>query len=225
MATHDGHRQRMRQRFREEGLDHFTDVQVLEMLLFYCIPLKDTNPIAHDLLEQFGSLSQVLEAPISELQKVPGIGENAAVFLHLVREAGRFYQTDRINRVQILSTVEDCAEYLVPHFLGRQRETVFLLCLDAKCKVLCCAKLTEGNVNTAGLSPRKVVEQALTSNAATVVLAHNHPGGLAIPSQADIETTKKVAAALSAVDVILLDHVIVADGDYVSMLQSGISFR
>lgn len=225
MATHDGHRQRMRQRFREEGLDHFSDVQVLEMLLFYCIPLRDTNPIAHDLLEQFGSLSQTLEAPISELQKVPGIGENAAVFLHLVREAGRFYQTDRINRVQILPTVEDCADYLVPRFLGRQRETVFLLCLDAKCKVLCCAKLSEGNVNTAALSPRKVVEQALASNAATVILAHNHPGGLAIPSQADIETTKKVAAALSAVDVILLDHVIVADGDYVSMLQSGISFR
>lgn len=225
MATHDGHRQRMRQRFLEEGLDHFSDIQVLELLLFYCIPMRDTNPIAHALLERFGSLSQTLEAPISELQKVPGIGENAAVFLHLVKDAGRFYQTDRINRVQILPTVEDCAEYLVPHFLGRKIEMVFLLCLDAKCKVLCCTKIAEGNVNAAALSPRKVVEQALMANAATVVLAHNHPGGLALPSQADIETTRKVAAALNAVDVILLDHVIVADGDYVSMLQSGISFR
>lgn len=225
MGTHDGHRQRMRQRFQQEGLDHFSDVQVLEMLLFYCIPVKDTNPIAHALLDHFGSLAQTLEAPISELQKVPGIGENTAVFLHLIREAGRFYQTDRINRVQILSSVEDCAEYLIPRFVGRSVETVFLLCLDAKCKVLCCNKISEGNVNTAGISSRKVLEQALAANATTVVLAHNHPAGLAIPSQEDIETTKHIASALRAVDVILLDHVIVADGDYVSMLQSGYQFR
>lgn len=225
MAIHDGHRQRVRQRFREEGLDHFSDVQVLELLLFYCIPQRDTNPIAHALLEQFGSVSQILEAPVSELQKVPGMGENAAVFLHLVKEAGRFYQTDRSNRIQVLPTLEDCAEYILPRFLGRKVETVFLLCLDAKCKVLCCNKLSEGNVNTTILSPRKVVETALMANATTVILAHNHPGGLAIPSQEDIETTKRIAAALGAVDIILLDHLVVADGDYVSMLQSGVHFR
>lgn len=225
MAIHDGHRQRVRQRFREEGLDHFSDVQVLELLLFYCIPQRDTNPIAHALLDQFGSFSQVMEAPLTELQKISGMGENAAVFLHLVKEAGRFYQTDRTNRSQYLTSLDECAEYILPHFVGRNVETVFLLCLDAKSKVLCCKKLTEGNVNTTSISPRKVVEAALMSNATTVILAHNHPGGLAIPSQEDIETTRIIAAALKAVEVVLLDHVVAADGDYVSMAQSGVRFR
>ena len=100
-------------------------------------------------------------------------------------------------------------------------ETVFLLCLDAKCKVLCCREIGQGSVNSAGISVRKIVEVALGANATTVVLAHNHPSGLALPSAEDIQTTRRVAAALKAVEVHLADHIVVADGDYVSMVQSG----
>lgn len=225
MSVHSGHRERMKERFLTEGLDQFTDIQVLELLLFYCIPRKDTNPIAHALLDYFGSLSQVLEAPVEELQKVDGIGENAAVFLKLVTQVGRFYLTDRVSRVKILPTLESCAEYLKPCFFSRNVEMVFLLCLDAKCKVLSCRKIAEGNVNSTGISVRKIVETALSVNASSVVLAHNHPGGLAIPSNEDIVTTGRVAAALRAVDVRLVDHVIVADDDYVSMVQSGYRFE
>ena len=221
MSIHDGHRQRLKQRFLESGLDGFTQIQALELLLFYCIPRRDTNPIAHALLDRFGSLSQVLEAPAEELCKVPGIGENAAMLLRLTTEMGRYYLVNRSNQNTILNTIEKCAAYLQSFFFGRRNETVFLLCLDAKCKVLCCREVGEGSVNSASISVRKIVETALAANATTVVLAHNHPSGIAIPSPEDIQTTRRIAAALRAVEVVLADHVVVADDDYVSMVQSG----
>jgi len=221
MSIHDGHRQRLKKRFLEEGLDHFTQIQVLELLLFYCVPRKDTNPIAHALLSHFGTLAQVLDAPVEELRKVPGIGENAVTLLHLVPEISRFYMVSRISHNDALPTLEDCAAYLLPHFFGRTVETVYLLCLDAKCKVICCREVGEGSVNSAGISVRKIVEVALGANASSVVLAHNHPSGVALPSQEDIQTTGRIAMALKAVEVLLADHIIVADDDYVSLAQSG----
>ena len=224
MPIHDGHRERMKKRFLEEGLDSFTQIQALELLLFYCIPQKDTNPLAHALLDRFGSLSQVLEAPVEELRKVPGVGDHTATFLHLITEAGRFYLVNRSSQEKILPTLESCAEFMLPFFFGRKVETVFLLCLDAKCKDLCCREIGEGSINAAGISVRRGGETALNAGATTVVLAHNHPSGLALPSAEDIQTTRRVAMALSAVEIQLADHIVVADGDYVSMVQSGHRF-
>lgn len=223
-SIHKGHRERLKQRFLEEGLDNFTEIQVLELLLFYAIPRSDTNPIAHSLLDHFGSLAQVLEADVEELKKVPGIKDHAATLLALVIDLCRYYQVNCAQEIEILTTLEDCGKYLVPRFFGRTRETVFLLCLDAKCKVLCCKEIGEGSVNAASISVRKVVETALVANATTVVLAHNHPSGIAVPSNEDIQTTQRIAAALHAVEIHLADHVVVADGDYVSMVQSGCRF-
>ena len=221
MATHDGHRQRLKERFLLEGLDNFNEVQVLELLLFYAIPRQDTNPLAHRLLARFGSVHQVLEAPVSELQRVEGMGPNAAVFLRLITEVSRYYMVNRAMQNTVLNTVEKCGDYLVPHFHGRRNETVFLLCLDAKCKLLCCKEVAEGSVNSAGVSPRRVVELALAANATTVILAHNHPSGLALPSREDIHTTIRIAAALSSVEITLADHIVVADDDYISLVASG----
>ena len=223
-SIHKGHRERLKQRFLEEGLDNFTEIQVLELLLFFAIPVQDTNPIAHRLLEHFGSLSQVLGADVEELKKVPGIKDHAATLLALVTDLCRYYQVNCAQQTEILPTLDACGRYLVPRFFGRTRETVFLLCLDAKCKVLCCKEIGEGSVNTASISVRKVVETALGANATTVVLAHNHPSGIAVPSNEDIQTTQRIAAALSAVEIHLADHIVVADGDYVSMVQSGCRF-
>ena len=223
-SIHAGHRERLKQRFLEEGLDNFTDIQALELLLFYAIARKDTNPIAHALLDHFGSLSQVLEASTEELQKVKGISEHAAILLQLIPQLGRYYQVDCSQRVEILTSLDACGAYLVPRFFGRNKETVFLLCLDAKCKVLCCKEIGEGSVNSASISVRKVVETALAANASSVVLAHNHPSGIALPSDEDVQTTRRIAAALSAVEIQLVDHIVVAEGDYVSMVQSGYRF-
>lgn len=219
---HRGHRDRVKQRFLEQGLDGFNHIQALELLLFFAIPQKDTNPIAHSLLDRFGSLAQVLEAPWEELITVPGISKHAATLLKLIPQMSRLYQVDSTRQAQCLTTLEDCGRYMVPFFLGRTHETVFLLCLDAKCKVLCCKEVGEGSVNSAAVSIRKIVETALKANATTVVLAHNHPSGVALPSGEDIQTTRRLAAALAAVEVHLADHVVVADGDFVSMVQSGL---
>ena len=220
MSIHTGHRQRLKDRFRREGLDNFDELYVLELLLYYCIPQTDTNPIAHRLLDHFGSLTGVLEASPAELEKVEGIGANAATFLTLITEVGRYYQVKRQKQGQILGTIDQCGRYLEPFFFGREVETVFLLCLDAKSKVLCCKKVGEGSVNSANVPIRRIVEIALGVNATSVVLAHNHPGGLALPSAEDIQTTHRVAAALEAVEIVLADHIIVANEDYVSLAQS-----
>lgn len=221
MSIHTGHRQRLKDRFLKEGLDNFEELYVLELLLYYAIPQKDTNPIAHALLDHFGSLTAVFQATPGELQKVPGIGANAALFLNLIPQVGRYYQIKRSEPGDILTTIQQCGEYLVPYFYGREHETVFLLCLDAKCKVLCCKLVGEGSVNSASIPIRRVVEIALNANATTVVLAHNHPSGLALPSADDVQTTLQLARAMDAVEITLADHIVVADNDFVSLAQSG----
>ena len=223
-SVHKEHRQRVKERFRKEGLDSFTPVQVLELLLFYVIPRRDTNEIAHYLLKRFGSLSMVLEAPMEELTKVEGIGPEAAQFLHMMPAVGRRYLVDKTMQSKVLKTIDQCGQFLLPYFFGRKVETVFLLCLDAKCKVLCCREVGEGSVNSAGISIRKIVEMALAANATSVVLAHNHPSGVAVPSYEDVQTTHRIADALRTVEVHLVDHIVVAEDDYVSMILSGHRF-
>ena len=223
MSIHDGHRQRLKDRFLREGLDGFTDIQVLELLLFYVVPRKDTNPIAHDLLDCFGSLARVLDAPVIRLTEVNGISENGATFLKLVREIERRYALSQGEEI-ILNTIEDCCEYLTRFFKSKRNETVFLLSLDAKLKLLSCRVVGEGSVNYASVPIRRCVEMALEDGATSVILAHNHPSGLAVPSGDDIVTTRRLAMALSAVEIQLVDHIVVADDDYVSMVQSGIKF-
>ncbi len=220
MSIHKEHRQRLRDRFLKEGLDNFDELYVLELLLFYCIPRVDTNPIAHRLLEHFGSLNNVLNASADELEKVEGVGKNTSTFLSLITQVGRYYQVKQSEPGKILRTIDQCGNYLVPYFFGREQETVFMLCLDAKCKVICCKMVGEGSVNSANIPVRRVVEMALAANATTVVLAHNHPSGLAIPSADDIQTTQRVAAALQTVEIVLADHIVVSKDDYVSIVQS-----
>ena len=220
MSVHAGHRKRLKERFRQEGLDSFDELHVLELLLFYCIPQKDTKLLAHDLLVRFGRLPQVLEATAEELEKVPGVGEHVSTLLTLITDISRYYMVSRSARFDVLLTNEQCGDYLLPYFVGRRDETVFMLCLDAKCKVLCCKEVGRGSVNSAGVPVRRVVETALGVNATTVILAHNHPSGLAIPSSEDIITTRRIAIALDAVGIVLADHIVVADDDFVSMVDS-----
>ena len=223
MSIHDGHRQRLKDRFLREGLDGFTDIQVLELLLFYAVPRRDTNPIAHALLERFGSLAKVLDAPVVKLTQVDGISENGATFLKLVREIERRYALSQGEEI-ILNTIDDCCEYLSRFFKGKKNETVFLLSLDAKLKMLSCREVGEGSVNYASVPIRRVVEMALDDGATSVILAHNHPSGIAIPSNDDIQTTRRLAMALSTVEIQLADHIVVAEDEYVSMVQSGLRF-
>ena len=219
MNIHTDHRRRVKNRFRNEGLDHFEELHALELLLFYGLPREDTNPIAHDLLNKFGSLRNVLEAPVEQLMTVHKIGEHAAILLSLVKGIAQKYMISGDSEAP-LNTMADCGRYLVNRFIGRRDEAVMLLCLDAKRAPLCCRVVSEGSVNAAEISTRKVVEAALAVNATSAILAHNHPSGIAVPSMQDIVTTRRMGAALSAVDIILEDHFVVADQDYVSLRES-----
>ena len=221
MSIHDGHRQRLKDRFLQEGLDSFTEVQALELLLFYCVPRQDTNPLAHRLIEHFGSFAQVMEAAQDQLKRVEGVGDSVATFLTLLHATGRYYEKSSCQNIKIANTIEDCGRFLAPCMHNRRNEMVFLLCLDAKCKVLACKEVGEGSVNSAAVPIRRIVEMALAANATTVVLAHNHPSGFAHPSDEDRFTTHRLAMALRAVDIELSDHLVFADGEYVSMVQSG----
>lgn len=222
MSIHSGHRERLRSRFLKEGLDNFDEVNALEILLFYCIPRKDTNELAHKLLDHFGSFHQVLDASPDELMTVPGIGEGTATFLPLISAACRYYRINQANNITALDTIERCGDYLVNYFHSKKNEVVVLLCLDAKCKQIVCREIGEGSVNSASISARRVAEIALNVNATSVVLAHNHPSGVALPSTDDINTTKLIGKSLHAVGVVLTDHIIVAEDDYVSLSQSGL---
>jgi len=220
MTIHRDHRRRVKNRFLGEGMDHFDEVHALELLLFYAIPQGDVNPLAHRLLDHFGGLHQVLTAPPEQLMQVTGVGEHTAILLGLVKGISQKYLISQADANTHLDTLEDCGAYLMDRFLGRRDEVVMLLCLDAKRMPLCCRIVSEGSVNTAEVSVRKVVEAALAVNATSAVLAHNHPSGLALPSMEDIVTTRRVAVALDAVGITLEDHIVVAGRDYVSLVRS-----
>ena len=220
MAIHDGHRQRVKQRFLQAGLEGFDDASILELLLFYAIPRRDTQPLARQLLARYGSLSAVLEAPVQDLRAVEGVTDHAATLLHLASAVARQYLLRRADPGEPLDSTAKCGAYLMPRFLGERDEAVWLLCLDAKLAPIDCRLLFRGSVNPAGVSVRKVVETALACNATFVILSHNHPNGLALPSKEDVATTKRLYGALEAVGICLCDHIIVAGNDFVSLSDS-----
>lgn len=220
-AMHDGHRQRMKDRFLNSGLHNFQPHEVLELLLFYAIPRRDTNPIGHRLVERFGSISNVFAAPFSELIQVEGVSENSATLLKLIPELFRYYQSDLCAAPELINSTELAVKYLSAKFVGYETEEVLLLCLDSKRSLIACEHVFSGSVNSAQISVRRLVELCLRHNATGAILSHNHPGGLALPSHEDLVTTNKIERALDMIGVELLDHIIYADGDCVSLADSG----
>lgn len=222
MSDHKGHRNRLREKYLKKGMDMLSDDQALELLLFYALPRIDTNPLARKLIAHFGSLTSVLEASVPELMEVEGIGETTAALISMITPLGRRYMLGRNDPGAQLTTTQACGEYLVPYFFGARTEMVYLLCLDAKCKVLLCKLLEEGTVNSASFSIRKAVEVAISSHASTVVLAHNHTSGMPEASQADYDCTYQLRKALEPLEISLSDHIIVTDGSFISLAELGV---
>lgn len=221
--VHHGHRERLRARFLEEGLDGFQDHQVLELLLFHVIARGDTNPIAHRLMQRFGSLSAVLEADPKDIASVEGVGTRGAAFLSLVPQITRRYFHDRVSRDNPkLANSEAVTDYVAPLMAGRPEEVFYVLCLDTHCRVLYPALIGQGTVKEAHVEPRHVVEEALRHRASSVVLAHNHPGGAARPSNADHRLTALLVQVLGAMGIPVLDHVIVAGDQTYSFAREGV---
>ena len=225
MNVHEGHRQRMKRRFLEYGLDNFDDVNALELLLFYAQPRQDTNAMAHALLDRFGSLSAVLEAKPGELKAVNGIGDNAAALLALIPAVSRRYLLDKSPAAEPVDTPAAAGRYFIPRFMYETEEVVYALLLDARKQPICCREMSRGTVNAAEINARRLAELSLERRASAVILAHNHLSGVALPSAEDESSTAQLRRALGLLGVELSDHVIVAGCEYVSMAESGLLYR
>lgn len=221
MDIHAGHRERMKQRFEETGLDSFADVNALELLLFYVIPRKDTNPLAHTLLDRFGSLKGVLEASIADLQTVKGIGENTATFIRLVAEISRRYLLSKRSTRERLNEPEDAFSYVLPLFAFSSIERLFVICLDTENRVICHREIAQGDADSVYGNPRKIISIASETHAAKLILSHNHPSGVLTPSGDDIRFTETLRDALMVFRIQLIDHIIVGDGECLSMCANG----
>ena len=222
---HSGHRARLKEKFREFGLDGFTDIQALELLLMYAIPRRDTNELAHALLDRFKSFRGVLEADIDSLSEVPGIGENAATLIRLVTSMNIRYMKAEKKRGMKIENSDDAGAFLRPLFAYQQEEVAFMVCLDAASRVISSHELSRGGMTEVSVSSRNVVDIALREKAARVILAHNHPSGLALPSIADASTTIQINQALRLIGVHLMDHLIFCNDDFVSFRDSGFFSR
>ncbi len=219
MSVHTGHRKRLKERFIRDGIDSFEEHQILELLLFYGIPRKDTNEIAHGLIKEFKDLAGVLDAKIEDLQKVEGVGENAAALLTLMAPLSRRYQSCKFKGKHQLNSSQKAGEYAMHLFTDLRYECFYLICLNNQNQVRHAAKTFEGTINEAAIYPRLVVETALKHHASSVILAHNHPGGSIKPSQGDIQVTKRIKEALDAIDIKVVDHIIVGDNRYYSFAE------
>ena len=214
---HAGHRQRVKEEFLARGLEGWPDNRVLELLLFYAIPQGDVNPLAHELIDRFGSLDKVLDASADELKKVPGLGEHSIALLRLIPQLSGRYTAGRGGPGQLVHTSEEAAHVLSPYFYAATNEMVYVLCLDAKGKVLGVRRVSEGNLVSSEVNVRRVAEICMALGASFFYLAHNHVSNLAFPSQEDWQATDLVRAALSPLGVSLVDHLIFVDGDAVSL--------
>ena len=184
---------------------------MLELLLYYAVPRQDTNPIAHRLMQKFGSLDAVFAADRAALEEVEGVGENASTLLTLIFPLMRRIRASAGAHETILSDTEQAGAYFLDLFFGEREEKLYEACLDA-----------EGDTDSVQLNMRKIVENALKCGASSVLLSHNHPSGVALPSPADNATTLSVFDALRTVGVELADHIIVADDDFVSLRHNGL---
>ena len=221
MGIHDGHRERLRDCFRKDGLAGFDGIRALELLLQFAIPRKDTNPIAHALLDRFGSIQDVFDASEQELCDVEGIGPAAAVLIRLVPQLARKSAVDKAAELQYIQSTADARDYLNPRFLFEQDEIALLLCLDSQKRVIQCVELSRGVVNTVSVSVRRILEIALKARATSVILAHNHPDGQMRSSREDDAVTRQVYDSLKTVGIRLADHLIFARGGVFSYQDSG----
>ena len=218
---HENHRERLRDMYLKGGFDSMAPHQVLEFMLFYAIARKDTNPLAHKLIDRFGSITGVLEADPEDLMAVDGVGKSTAAYLKMFIDVFKMYETEKSSGFEQLMSVKELGAFLRPYYIGERNEVAHLLCLNANMTVITCEEISRGDIRSTGLSFRRVAEIALRVNASFVVLSHNHTGATAIPSNNDIATTQSAQKVLKELGIIVIDHLVFAEGDFVSMAQSG----
>ncbi|MEW5800556.1 MAG: DNA repair protein RadC [bacterium] len=204
-----GHRFRLRERFLKSGRSAFADYELLEMILAYAVPRKDTKLMAKDLIATFGTFAAVFDQPCEKLQAVSGIGPSVAAFLLSIRAVMTRYLEQKTVKAKTISSPEDVADFVRLAIGANQRECLMLLCMNAANRLVHHEILVEGTVDQAPVYPREILKPALIHNATALILVHNHPSGRAIPSEQDHHMTDRVTALASEFNIVLHDHLIV----------------
>jgi DNA repair protein RadC len=218
-----GHRERLRKRFLDNGFRGFSESEILEYFLSLCIPRKDVKPLSHKLLHEFGSISKVIDQPVENLKSIEGLGEAAAVNIAALREFFGIYFTDkgRQDKDQI-TKMSSLLEILRASIGHKTNEVLFAIFLNPANEVLATKELGEGTVSQASAFPRRILEECLKLKATSIILAHNHPGGIAEPSGMDERITIEIQKALALVEISLQDHIILAGNEYYSFKRMGL---
>ncbi len=215
----DGHRRRLRERFEQSGFNGFHDHEVIELLLSYAIPRRDVKPLAKELLNRFGGLSAVVDAPVAQLKQVDGMGSHASVLLAMVPRLMDRYLQDRWKRNASFNSTGDAVRYLASLLATQRAEIFYILALNSQNSLIGAEEIQRGSVNRTAVFPRLVVEACLKHRATAVILAHNHPSGDPNPSSADRQLTRKLKRLLNDLDIQVHDHIIVAGTGYYSFAE------
>ncbi len=220
---HEGHRQRLKQSvLKDPELNSFSDIEVLEYVLTFAVPRRDTNPIAHRLLDKFGSLYYVFSANYNQLLSVSGVTQNAA---HLISNYFTIFRricSTRAERNISVKNVRDAVNVLQPYFVARDIEYVYMLCLDVHENLIAVERVAEGDASSITLNKVYIVKLAMKNNAVSVILAHNHPGGYWQPSQSDVNSTIAIGMTCEAMNIHFSDHIIFFEGGYCSFFYGGL---
>lgn len=219
-TLHEKHRERLKEKFLEFGLDGLEDHELVELLLFYSIPRQNTNEIAHKLINEYGRLSDILEADTKNIMEIKGISKHSAVLFKLILACVNKYMNEQNDIVNAMLTPRNIDKYIKNLFYGHTNEVAYALLLDKDCIVKKVKKLSSGTVNAAPLYPREVVKLAVNERYPYMILAHNHPNGNEMPSQNDFKITKTIELALNFVEVRLVDHVIVSGEKVISLAKN-----
>lgn len=213
---HEGHRERLKNKYLKNGIDSFEDHEILELLLFYSIPRKNTNELAHALMNKYGSLKAVLEADPYDMLNETGVGKHTAVLLSLVLDVAKTYLKDTKNKNPVILSSKQAGQYCMDLFVGEYEEKVYIICLNKQYKVIHSELISEGTISQAVIFSDKAAKAALRHNAYFVVITHNHPGGSKRPSKSDIETTNRLNQTFQALGKQMIDHIIVGENGYYS---------
>ena len=216
-----GHRERIREKFAAAGLDSFLDHEILELLLTYAVPRRDTKPLAWALLKKFGTLAAVFDADENQLTQVDGIGTGAARFLRLIRAVFKKYSLDEVKETVSIRTPQQVLEYCKASLAGKKEECLEIIYLSVRNTVMSTQVVASGLIDRVAVSPRKIVECALAAKASAIILVHNHPSGDATPSQEDISLTQDVIQAAALFGILVHDHIIVGKGSHYSLKANG----
>ena len=220
---HEGHRKRLKETYIKNGVDGLHLHVVLELLLFFGIPYKDTNEIAHELINKFGSFSGVLEADYYALKNTKNMTWNAALLIRLVSDIARLYYIDRLSKNEVFDTRKKVGKYFFQKYLGITEETVYFILFDKNDHIISCTKLSTGTHSASEVSIQKIIRAANLSNAKKVALAHNHPDNTGVSSE-DIILHRRLAHYLNTIGVKLFDTYVVTSEKAISCEETSVVF-